>query len=104
MFLQPYGAALTAVSAALWRGGFDLAFQVQAATLKTPEAGPLSSARARAGAYRTTLVCHAHLRRRDPHPEKQTVCELASSWTRDASSVAQRREAGIRKRGGACFA
>src|SRR5262245_33019274 len=35
------------------------------------------------------------LRRRTPRPEKQTVCELASSWTRDESSLVHVRKAGI---------
>src|SRR5262245_48213381 len=33
------------------------------------------------------------LRRRTPRPEKQTVCELASSWTRD--ELVHVRKAGI---------
>jgi len=32
---------------------------------------------------------HWHLRRRTPHPETQTVCELAFAWTRDGWSLTQ---------------
>jgi hypothetical protein len=44
-------------------------FPVRAATLKTPEAGPLSDARAKIRACRATLVVRAHLRRRVPRPK-----------------------------------
>ena len=41
--------------------------------VRTPEAGPLSGARLRRAGFRPPVV-RAHLRRRDPSPEKQTVC------------------------------
>jgi hypothetical protein len=77
------------------RGRFDTAFPVRAATLKTPEAGPLPAVRAKVRASRATLVVRAHLRRRAPRPKTTDGLQLASSWTRGGWSLTEARAVGI---------
>jgi hypothetical protein len=95
--LEPMPLRLTSVSAAHPKGTRRIRPGVSSPG--GSELGPLRLVR-----YPPAVVgaCHLsrapfvrrHLRRRAPHPEKQTVCELASSWTRDGLSVMPPRRGG----------
>ena len=96
--LMPLPPRLTSVPAraglAAQLAGLTWASQPRRRRVRTPEAGPLAGARVRRAGFRPPVV-RAHLRRRDPHPEKQTVCSSRPLGRGMGSSLRRLRTAGI---------